>query len=74
MKDADMTELTRKFAVCDTIEWQESRLYWNVRIQGWVNLHNERTPPTLYDTYGEAMFVAGQLGKFVMAIYTDRTE
>jgi hypothetical protein len=57
MKDEDeWVTLERKFAVTDTEDWNESRLYWNIRIGGWVNLHNERTPPDLFDTYGEASF------------------
>jgi hypothetical protein len=70
--EEDWTALTKKFAVCDTESWNESRLYWNAEIKGWVNLHNERTPPTLFNTFGEAGFVASGLYKFVATIWTDR--
>jgi hypothetical protein len=72
MRDEDSVTLVKKYAVTDTEDWSESRLYWNIRLKGWVNLHNERTPPDLFATYGEAKFLADRLGKFVATIHTDR--
>lgn len=64
--------LVRKFAVCDTEEWNPSRLYWSVEIQGWVNLHNERTPPTFFDKMGDAKFLSMRMDKgFVTAVHVD---
>jgi hypothetical protein len=70
--EEDWTALTKKFAVCDTESWDETRLYWNAEITGWVNLHNERTPPTLFSTEREAKFAAVLLSAHVAIIWTDQ--
>jgi hypothetical protein len=60
--------MKRKVAVRNTEDWHENALYWCVG-KGWTSNLGEST---LYDTYGEAKFMADRVSGHVATIWTDR--
>jgi hypothetical protein len=61
-----VTEMQRRFTVRNTEKWEPDCFYWCVGL-GWYHLDNA----TIYNSYGEAKFMADRVNGFVAPTWTE---